>query len=80
MTLQANAVYLVFRQQVTLCSTPLDKYFREVLVEEDTLQFRYWVEGDLDDFCLAIRISSEINDTLAVCACCDVVFTIASDA
>ena len=79
-TLQTDAMYLVFRQQVALRSTSLDEYFREVLVKENALQFGCWVEGDLDNLCLAIGISGEINDTRSVCACCDVVLAIASDA
>ena len=75
--LHANAVYLVFRQQVTLRTASLDHHLREVLVEEHLLQLGCRVQRHLNHLCLAIRVRCEVHHARTLRAVGDVVFTVA---
>ena len=56
-TLQADAMYGEFREQVTLRCAALDHHLREILVEEYLLDFRIRIERHLDDLGLTIGVS-----------------------
>ena len=59
---QRDAVHGVLREQVTLRGTALDNHFREVLFKEELLHLGRRVEGNLDDFGLAVGVGGEVDD------------------
>ena len=61
-TLQADALNRVLRQQVALAGTPLDTDLREVLDQEDVALLDGRVEGNLDALCLAVGVGRKIDD------------------
>ena len=73
MTLESDAVDGVSRHEVALRRASLDAYFREVLVDEYSLQLRVGFERNLDYLGFAIRIGCEVEHTRAWSALSEVV-------
>lgn len=66
-TLQSDASDGTLGQEISLGSTSLDKYFGEILLQEDALSFlrQVWLHSYLDDFRFAIRVGGEVDDAAA---------------
>ena len=75
---QRNAVHGMLREQVTLRGTALDNHFREVLFKEELLHLGRRVEGNLDDFGLAVGVGGEVDDARTGCTLCEVILLVAS--
>ena len=73
MTLQTDAVDGVSRHEIALRRASLDAYFREILVDEYSLQLRVGFESHLDYLSLAIGIGCKIEHTRARSALREVV-------
>ena len=80
--LQTDTVNTLLGEQVATRSTSLDKYFREVFFEEYVLLLLrgVYVECNLYEFSLAIRVGGEIDYARTWSTHRQVVFLVASDA
>ena len=78
MALQADATDRTLGEQIAFGGTSLDQNVGEVFLQEDALALlgQVWLQGYLDELCLAIRVGGEVNDTAARCALGDVVYLV----
>ena len=67
MALQADAADRALGEQIAFGGTSLDQNVGEVFLQEDALALlgQVWLQGYLDELCLAIRVGGEVNDTAA---------------
>ena len=77
--LEADACYLVFRQEVAERGAPLDGEEREVVVEEDFLDLGVWLEHYFDDFSFTVGIGGKVVYLAAWGAFGDVVLLVAGE-
>ena len=75
--LQADFVHRVAGQNVSDGLPSLDAYLAEVFLEDDFAQARVGLQGDFDDFGLAVGVGSEVGDARVGGALGDVVLAVA---
>ena len=77
--LQRNLLDGKFGEQVAFRRAALDAYLAEVFLVNEFFALAGWVEGNFDDFCLAIGIDREIDHAAVFGALGQVVLTVADD-
>ena len=79
--LQRDAVDALLGQEITLCSTSLDEDAGKVTLHEDVLFLPVGVrvEGNLDQFSLAVGVSRKVTDPRSRCPQGDIILLVTGD-